>query len=506
MSRSSRQIEFGDFQTPDELAERVCAFLHHSGIRPAGILEPTCGTGAFLLAASRFFPDAQAVLGVDIKADYLAVAKHRLVAAAPSFPVDLRLADFFDLDWRAILEALPQPLLLVGNPPWVTASRQGGIQGSNLPVKSNFQQRRGLEAKTGKSNFDICEWMTIHFLEAASRTNGMVAFLMKTSVARRVLQYAWSRSLPVDDVRLLRIDALGAFGVNADAGLLFLRIGNAGEQQACSVSDADNWHGTRAVFGMRGQMLAADLETFDRTAHLGTAHRDQQALRWRSGIKHDCAPVLELRRRNEGLVNQLGEAVDVEAQWVFPLLKGSAVANGRIPNGSDQDTFAILTQRTPKDDSARLETCAPRLWRYLTDHRAFFDRRRSSIYRRGQPFSMFGIGSYTFAPWKVAICGLYKQFNFELVGPQCGRPVVLDDTCYHLSFEGEEQARLTLELLVSDLAQTFLAARVFWDAKRPITVELLQQLDLIRLADELGKGEIWDRLARHSTLFERVAG
>jgi len=113
------------------------------------------------------------------------------------------------------------------------------------------------------------------------------------------------------------------------------------------------------------------------------------------------------------------------------------------------------------------------------------DRRGSSIYKGRPPFSIFGIGPYSFAPWKVAISGFYKRLNFQQVGPLQGRPVVFDDTCYFLACSSEEESRRVVELLNSNVARDFYRAFVFWDAKRPITAELLQRLSLPGLARAL---------------------
>ena len=58
-----RKIEFGDFQTPDSLAQKVCERLSGLGIHPDVVIEPTCGVGAFVLAAAHAFPMAQEILG-----------------------------------------------------------------------------------------------------------------------------------------------------------------------------------------------------------------------------------------------------------------------------------------------------------------------------------------------------------------------------------------------------------------------------------------------------------
>ena len=41
------------------------------------------------------------------------------------------------------------------------------------------------------------------------------------------------------------------------------------------------------------------------------------------------------------------------------------------------------------------------------------------------------------------------------------------------------------ELLNSQIARHFFSAFIFWDQKRPITLDVLRRLDLLRLAQEL---------------------
>ena len=45
---------------------------------------------------------------------------------------------------------------------------------------------------------------------------------------------------------------------------------------------------------------------------------------------------------------------------------------------------------------------------------------------------------------------------------------------------------LTVQLLCDEAAQEFFKAFIFWDAKRPVTIDLLKRLDLLALAKELG--------------------
>lgn len=506
MRRGKQQIEFGDFQTPEGLADRACLHLEEEGLRPASLVEPTCGTGTFLISALNRFKTIHAALGVEINPAHLTAAHAKLAQMNSVCPIKLHNEDFFGFDWKKAIDPLPEPILVLGNPPWTTASRMGALAGDNLPKKSNFQGLSGLDAKTGKSNFDITEWMVIHLLECLKNRNACVALLMKTSVARRVLYHAWTKPIPVSSSRMLRIDSAEAFGASADACLLFLRTGQCKPESSCEVAEWGNWHGSRQAFGMRGDDLAADLGAYDRTAHLRAPIPRKQGLRWRSGIKHDCSRVLELTQRDDGLRNQSGEVVDVETEFVFPLLKGSEIANADTRSIEASNRFVIVPQRSTNDDTSRLAVDAPRLWGYLSENRPLFDDRRSSIYNDRPPFCIFGVGPYTFQPWKVGTCGLYKRIHFALIPPRSGRPVVLDDTSYFLSFESEAGARFIFDLLNSEPARDFFSARIFWDAKRPITAALLQQLDLLRLAEEAGRISEWDRISCRSTLFENIAG
>ena len=64
------KTEFGDFQTPLPLAREICALLKREAVEAENVLEPTCGVGAFLLAAAEFFPVAR-LTGLEINADWL---------------------------------------------------------------------------------------------------------------------------------------------------------------------------------------------------------------------------------------------------------------------------------------------------------------------------------------------------------------------------------------------------------------------------------------------------
>jgi len=80
--------------------------------------------------------------------------------------------------------------------------------------------------------------------------------------------------------------------------------------------------------------------------------------------------------------------------------------------------------------------------------------------------------------------------------------VVLDDTCYFFPCATGEQCNFLYELVMSDPARAFWSALIFWDAKRPITAQLLNLLDLMALARVLGKeSKIAQTMAQPQLIF-----
>ena len=473
--RSDQRIEFGDWQTPQSLADEVLDILRAALPSVGSVLEPTCGKGTFLRAAANKLPGVP-LIGYDISEEHIAVARGSLPPITR-----LLVADFFGVGWDAVLRELPEPLLLVGNPPWVTNAVLGGIEAANLPRKANFKNLPGLDAITGKSNFDISEWMILRLLEAASGREFVLAMLCKASVARRVMEHTVARGWHLPG-QVRTIDARVHFGAAVDAVLLIIvslgKSCSGYEDVRWQVFDSLNARAPSRHMGVVDGRAVGDLEGYLATRELG----GKCEIEWRSGIKHDCARVMELDSSGGRFVNGFGDDVEIEPEYVYPLLKGSDLANGR----TDPRRAVVVTQRQLGADTAIIRVQAPRTWDYLMRYQSQLDSRKSSIYKNQPRFAMFGIGDYSFAPYKVAICGLYKRLGFTVVEPIRNRPVMLDDTCYFLPCESLEQAREIAGVLSGEMAKSFFEARVFWDAKRPISKALLQSISIAALLRQEG--------------------
>jgi len=200
---------------------------------------------------------------------------------------------------------------------------------------------------------------------------------------------------------------------------------------------------------------------------------------WRQGIKHDCSSIMEFDRENGHFINGLQHKVNLEEDLVYGLLKSSDLKETVIDKTRK---FTIITQKKVGQDTSFIKKEFPKTFTYLYKNKSQFDLRKSSIYNNKPDYSIFGIGDYSFTPFKVAISGLYKNYSFNLVLPQNDKPIMLDDTCYLLGFDNLEFAAYTLILLNSEKSKELLQAITFSDAKRTFTKDILMRIDLLKLA------------------------
>lgn len=335
---------------------------------------------------------------------------------------------------------------------------------------------------TGKANFDISEWMLLQYLEWLEGKKGTIAVLCKTAVARKILFQSWKQHKPVEHAAIYMIDALSHFGASVDACLFVMQMGEKGNYDCRVYNDLSGGRLCGHIGYKDGQILS-DIDAYSELSHL---QGKDTFYTWRSGIKHDCSRVMELAWNNSLLTNGLGQPVNIEEDFIYPLLKSSDLGNGRVKECRKK---VIVTQSFIGEDTTSIHRIAPKTWAYLQEHEDALAARKSSIYRKRPPFSIFGVGDYSFSPWKVSISALYKRLRFFTVGPINGKPVMFDDTVYFIPCRSQSEADFISELLNSEEALSYLESMIFWNDKRPITIDVLKRLSLAKLASLLGRDE-----------------
>lgn len=487
------RAEYGDFQTNSDLANKVTLHLGSKNISPEVVIEPTCGKGNFIIASLRNFKEIENVFGVEIYKPYVWETKFNIVDFFLSNPnsnkpeILIVHCNVFDFDFKTIAkEHSTNNILIIGNPPWVTNSKLGSLNSTNLPKKTNFKNHSGLDAMTGKGNFDIAEFITLTMIETFQNMKGNLLLLVKNSVIKNIVFDQNKNRYKISEIEKHCIDSKKEFNVSVEAALFYCKL-NSLSTFDCTEFDFYNNEKSQLKFGWLNDKFVSNIDTYIHTKEID----GECPFVWRQGLKHDCSTVMELDKVNGHYVNRLNEEVKLEDGLVYGILKSSDLKNTVI---NQTRKFTIVTQKKVGQETKYIKTEYPKTYQYLTQHQANFDARKSSIYNNKPLFSIFGIGDYSFKPFKVAISGLYKTFHFTLILPQDNKPVMLDDTCYLIGFDKIEFAVYALILLNSNTTVQFLQSVTFPDAKRTFTKDVLMRIDLLELAKQIDKADLQTEL------------
>ena len=359
-------------------------------------------------------------------------------------------------------------------------------------MKSNIMGFKGIDALTGKSNFDITETIIIKMIKLFSKNKGKIAILCKNTVVRNILKETKNSNLMISNIRALNFKAKEYFGKICNASLFIADFTPNKNETWCSIADLEEPNKIIKKIGWYRNYFVSDIEKYKRHSQF----EGQFPINWRQGIKHDCASVLELQLATDGkLFNKNNEVVEVEEDLIYPLMKGSSL---RKFYAQDNSKRLILTQTKLSEDTNKIKEEHPKTWQYLMKNKKAFSRRKSRVFQMKSAFSIFGVGDYVFSPYKVALAGFYKKPIFSFVTPLNEKPVLFDDTCYYLSFQDYNEALFICSALNSNTLIDFLESIVFIDSKRPFTKEALMRIDLAHLVKNTSFTSIKEMWIAHS--------
>jgi hypothetical protein len=387
---------------------------------------------------------------------------------------------------------------LVGNPPWLTWDRlPDDVQARwrrEVIDRLDLFPREGQQALLGHGNDDLGVAFVFacldRYLDATAGRDARASVVLKRDLLTGSAGKAF-RSLRVGD-RDLRLTGvhdfagLSPFGrqVRADAAIYALRFADggtdsAGEQPAAASLPvpATAWSpragsddsagpagtgarvehaGTDPRFdspsALRGSLSRTDTElvAVDPAAPTGAwvrADAERSALgecahTIRHGVKDDAKAVYALDRE---------QLADLEPDHVFPYLKSRHVVKFGL---FGHDLQLVPLRRMGTDNEAALRADCPRTYDYLAAHRETLTSRASSWLDRGPFYTLFGLGEYTWADYKVVWCRLGFKPHFAVVSTREDpdldeKPVVPGDHCMFVATDSESEAHFLCALLNS---------------------------------------------------------
>jgi len=485
--------EYGDFQTPIQLTEQICSFLFSNNINPTLIIEPTFGKGSFLLSSIKYFENTRYIFGIEIYDEYVWYTKFKILEYFIDNPdsnkplIHLFKSDIFNFDFDTIIKYIKDNILVIGNPPWVTNAELSTLNSGNLPQKSNFKNYRGLDAITGKGNFDISEYIALLMLKNFSSYPGSISFLLKNSVIKNIVFELAKNNYHISDLKSYNIDAKKYFNAAIDASLFTASFNQKSPVYICQNFNLDNPDIEISKFGWLSGKFISNIDNYEKNSR----YDNNSPFEWRQGVKHDSSKIFELTKFNGKYYNGFNEELDIEDDLIYGLIKSSDL---KKPIIQESRKHIIITQKYIGQDTSYISREYPKLFNYLKSKENIINARKSSIYKNKPPFSIFGIGDYSFKPFKIAISGLYKKSFFSLLLPVNNKTLMVDDTCYFLGFDDLSEALFTFAILLDDRTHNLLKSLVFSDAKRPYTKDILMRIAIDEIAQDLGFDQILDRI------------
>ena len=524
VSREIR-LELGEYYTPRGVAELAIETIDADRIATESVLDPGCGSGVFLavcldrkieaLRASQS-PDeildtlTSTVFGIDLnpvavksaKLAYLLALLPILDAAEtetvelPVFLTDaLRLTREDTITFGSEQLALTVDTL-VGNPPWITWDRLAEDlkdQWRETYVSAlNLLPHEGASSRLGYANDDIAipfVWVCIH---QYLTDDGTASFVLKRDVmkgpAGKLLRTLTVGDRPLALTHVHDFNGLQPFGeqVGADAALYTF----ASDRQPTFPIETTSWSRTAGettpdfstAATMRETLAVAEtaivpLDEDDTTSAWIRRDAERGAIGdcahdIRHGVKDDAQAVFSIDRA------QLSRR-ELEPDLVYPYLKSKHV----VSYGLFGHDLRLVPMRTANEENeADLRASQPRTYEYLDSHRDRLEDRSSSWLDQGPFYTVFGLGSYTWADYKVVWCRLGFKPQFAVVStvddPDLGeKPVVPGDHCMFISTDNRYEAHFLCALLNSSLYQRSLRD-IAADGKASLSKTVVSRLEL----------------------------
>ena len=480
----SSSKDLGDIQTPFYLIKKIFKILLEQKFDPDIVVEPTFGRGHFIQLLPNYFPDVKKIYGVEIQKrhfwHYIFLAILNGLKRKRDFKCKISLynEDFFQHQFdESLLKDKTSKFLFIGNPPWVTLSELSILKSENRPETSNVKKFSGIQAITGSSNFDIGESIITKLIQSFSNKKGKIALLCKDIVIRNIFKQLPSSEFKLSNIYAIKFDARKVFNANCEASIFLADLESKKSDLICKVSTIDSPFEIINEYGWVNDDFVSNVRKYTDYSFLD----GNFDIKWRQGIKHNCSKVLELEYNEQGqLMNKLDEKVKIENDLIFPLLKGSDLTSFEIKK---TEKMILLTQTKLNESTQFIQKKYPKTWNYLIKYQVYFDMRMSKVFQANIPYSIFGVGDYSFSPYKVAVASFYKTPKFSLIKSVKGKPTQLDDTCYYLSFKNYEKALFICTMLNSDLVKEFLDSIAFYNTKRPFTKDILMRIDLKKLIE-----------------------
>ncbi len=405
--------------------------------------------------------------------------------------------------WARVLKNAFMPLFLepfdyvVGNPPWINwESLPQGYRQQVAPLWKDYAlfQHKGFDAILGKAKDDISALMTYVAADRYLKDGGKLAFVITQSVWKTVGGGQGFRRFRIGEsgpfLRVLHVDDLSSLrvfeGASTRTSIFILQKGKPTRYPV----PYTYWKKTTRGKGLdydstldevetqtqRFHFFATPVDANDPTSSWLTARRKAldavrkvlgpseyqahagvttwaNAVYWLDILAERPDGLLVVRNVTEGAKRDVDSiTVELEPDLVYPLLRGRDVRRWyAVPT-----YYILLTHRKGDRLNAipeqEMQQHYPKTWAYLkrfekplrerSGFKRYFTRKdkRGQIVETGPFYSMFNVGDYTFAPWKVVWPWISRDIVASVIGETDGKPIIPDNNVTFLAFPSDIEA------------------------------------------------------------------
>jgi SAM-dependent methyltransferase len=526
----------GEYYTPDWLAHFVLERMGYHGERR--LLDPSCGSGTFLALAYRLLKkqgkSLNSIAGIDVNPLACLSAKANLLLSLDSWEAPLELPIY-----RADTLLNPPDLgkfdFVVGNPPWVnweTLPDDTRERSKALWLHYGLFTHRGFDSILGKGKKDLALLLTYAVMDKYLADDGKMAFILTQSVLKssgaaegfrrftgkfqpqavddfsRVNLFSGAETRPI--VLYLGKDKIEPIpytlwhspkkNIPDDAPASILEsfrqshfvaepIGKAGSAWLTGRLDA-----LQALRKLRGKTPYE--------AHAGVFTGGANGIYWLEilGEENGLLRVRNMPDAAKIAVPQV-EAL-IEADFVFPLLRGRDVKRWQaIP------TAHILVVQDPQRRmgyaESWLESHYPHTYTYLSQFEGILRQRPTlkRYFKADAPFySMFDVGDYSFAPYKVLWHGFGKRtMAAAVVGGVEGKAIMSNQAMHpFIGLENEDEAHYLAACLNSIPFDYAVISHTQSGGKSFAQAAILKQLYIPKFQAEDGLHQALAKLSREA--------
>ena len=425
--------------------------------------------------------------------------------------------------WARVLKNAFMPLFLepfdyvVGNPPWVNweSLPQGYRERTaELWTRYGLFVHSGMDTILGKGKKDVSTLMTYTVADRLLKDGGKLGFLITQSVWKTGAGQGFRRFRIGENgpyLRVVHVDDLSSLqvfeGASTRTSIFILQKG----KRTLYPVPYTYWKKTTRGKGLdydstleevmdqtrRLQFFAVPVDNEDPTSPWLTASpKALKAIRkvlgssayqahagvttWANGvywlevISERPDGLMVVRNVTEGPKRKVEQTItELEPDLVYPLLRGRDIKRWHA-----QPSLHILMVQDPKTrqgiDEKVLQQQYPKTWSYLkrfektlrerSGFKRYFTRKdkHGHIVETGPFYSMFNVGNYTFAPWKVVWRGeVATLLASAVIGMNGHKTIVPDQTAYLAAFNNEEAAHFFCGILNSTVLQLIYAMHTY---------------------------------------------